>query len=102
MQSVRRVVRAIPFPFVGYMLGLVGFVCLGGFVAALAGGHSFAPALGGAVVVAFVAMVLCFRVRSFAIAQPVGDGVELSSDLMVDAAEQGAAERYLARYRPAE
>jgi hypothetical protein len=102
VQSVRRVVRAVPFPFVGYVLGLLGFVGLGGFVAALAGGHSFAPVLGVVVLVFFVAMVLCFRVRSFAIAQPDGDGVELSSDLMVVAAESGAAERYLARYRPTE
>lgn len=101
MQVFRRVLRAVPFPFLGYLMGLVGFVFLGTFVAALGAGSSIAPVLGGGMVVAFVAMGACFRIRSLQIARGDGEGADLSLDPMVPDADPGAAERYRMRYRQA-
>ncbi|WP_305093570.1 hypothetical protein [Prescottella sp. R16] len=69
-------------------------------MAALAGGHSFAPAVGIAAAVAFVLMILFFRMASMAGTDE--NGIALSSDLLVGTEDPGTDERYLARYRSAE
>ena len=65
---MRRSIRKIPFPMVGYVLILLGFVGLGLFVAALALGSQWAPALGLAMVSAYGAGTACFLIRRWQIA----------------------------------
>ena len=61
--KVRRSIRKIPFPMVGYVLILLGFVGLGLFVAALALDSEWATALGLAMVSAYGAGTACFLIR---------------------------------------
>ncbi|MCK8671406.1 hypothetical protein M1M07_09780 [Rhodococcus sp. HM1] len=99
MQSVRRAARTIPFPFLGYVLGVIGLLFLGGFVGALASGFSFAPVIGIATAALFVGMVACFRIRAHQIAQGNRGDVELSMDPMRPAEDPEATARYLMTYR---
>ena len=60
---MRRSIRKIPLPAVGYVFILLGFVGLGLFVAALALNSQWAPALGLAMVSAYGAGTACFLIR---------------------------------------
>ncbi|CRK52142.1 conserved exported hypothetical protein [Rhodococcus sp. RD6.2] len=99
MQGLHRAIRSVPFPFVGYVMGLLGFIGLGTAVSAFAYGHPATPALAVATLGAFVAMTLSFRVRAYQIAHTDGESVRLSLDPLIPAEDSRAAERYLARYR---
>lgn len=97
---MRAWVRRIPFPFVGYVLILIGFVGLGLFVAAQAHGLPAAPYLGVAMVVAYGAGTACFRYRAHQMrnASP-SDPVLLHFDPMIPNTEKRDLERYQRIYR---
>ena len=67
---MRRSIRKIPFPMVGYVLILLGFVGLGLFVAALALDSEWATALGLAMVSAYGAGTACFLIRRWRRSHP--------------------------------
>ena len=93
-------VRRIPFPFVGYVLILLGFLGLGLFVAALAYGRPEASYLGIAAAAAYGAGTACFRYRGHQMrnARP-SDATVLHFDPMVPDTEQREVARYLRTYR---
>ena len=97
---MRRSIRKIPFPMVGYVLILLGFVGLGLFVAALALGSQWAPALGLAMVSAYGAGTACFLIRRWQIAHtPTTASVLLGLDPIRGNTDRRAQLRYVKNYR---
>ncbi|WP_338892012.1 hypothetical protein [Rhodococcus sovatensis] len=99
---MKNFVRKIPFPFVGYVLMLLGFICLGMFVYSMAIDGRWAPALGILVIAAFASCVGCFYVRALQISMTAdgdGDGWILNNDPFQPDREQDGRELYLHRYR---
>jgi hypothetical protein len=95
-----RSIREIPFPMVGYVLILLGFVGLGLFVAALALGSQWAPALGLAVVSAYGAGTACFLIRRWQIAHtPPTASMLLGLDPIRGNTDRRAQLRYVKNYR---
>ncbi|UXA18350.1 hypothetical protein [Mycobacterium sp. SMC-4] len=93
-------VQRAPWPVFAYLLTLIGFVFLGLFVAALAYGVGFAPALGAAMAASWLMAVgsVWLRRRQIATAAP-GSHVVLSLDPIRGDTDRRAFERYLRRYR---
>ena len=93
-------IQKIPFPFLGYLFILFGFVGLGLFVAALAHGMPVAPFLGVATVAAYSAGTACFlyRRRQMRGAGP-SDPTVLHVDPMVPDTDRRNLDRYLSTYR---
>ena len=93
---MRRSIRKIPFQMVGYVLILLGFVGLGLFVAALALGSQWAPAL----VSAYGAGTACFLIRRWQIAHtPTTASVLLGLDPIRGNTDRRAQLRYVKNYR---
>ena len=97
---MRRSIRKIPFPMVGYVLILLGFVGLGLFVAALALDSEWATALGLAMVSAYGAGTACFLIRRWQIAHtPPTATVLLGLDPIRGDTDRRAQLRYVKNYR---
>ena len=97
---MRRSIRKIPFPAVGYVFILLGFVGLGLFVAALALDSESAPALGLAMVSAYGAGTACFLIRRGQIAHtPHTANVLLGFDPIRGDTDRRAHLRYVKDYR---
>ena len=77
--------RKIPFPFLGYVFMLLGFLGLGSFVFALAIRSGWTLTLCALTVAAFASCVGCFYVRAWQISTRVGGrGWTLNNDPFVD------------------
>ena len=97
---MRRSIRKIPFPMVGYVLILLGFVGLGLFVAALALDSEWATALGLAMISAYGAGTACFLIRRWQIAHtPPTAAVLLGLDPIRGDTDRRALLRYVKTYR---
>jgi hypothetical protein len=100
VQMMRRSIRKIPFPAVGYVFILLGFVGLGLFVAALALDSKWAPALGFATVSAYGAGTACFLIRRWQIAHTHPTATVLPGfDPIRGNTDRRAEPRYLKTYR---
>lgn len=97
---MQRLLKSTPWPVLAYVLTLVGFVFLGLFVASLAYGAAFAPALGSAMAAAWASAVGCvwLRRRQIAVADPQSD-IVLGLDPIRGDQDRRAFARYLQRYR---
>ena len=97
---MKAAMRKVPFPFVGYVFILTGFVGLGLFVAALAHGMAAALFLGIATVAAYGAGTACFLYRRSQMrgAGP-SDPLVFHFDPMVPNTDRRNVARYLRTYR---
>ncbi|MDF2824115.1 MAG: hypothetical protein K0R68_1523 [Mycobacterium sp.] len=97
---MKALIQRIPFPFVGYVLVLIGFAGLGLSVATLAHGMPAAPYLGIATVAAYGLATWCFRFRGRQIRTADASApTVLHADLMVPDTDRRDTERYLRTYR---
>lgn len=97
---MKSLMQKIPFPYLGYLFVLVGFVSLGLFVATLAHGMPVAWYLGVGTVAAYAAGAGCFRYRARQMRQsdPTANRV-LHVDPMVPDNDRRDEARYLRNYR---
>ncbi|MGE2736181.1 hypothetical protein [Mycolicibacterium vaccae] len=97
---MRKLWKSIPWPVLAYVFTLLGFALLGLFVASLAYGAAFAPALGAAMVAAWALAVGCVLVRRHQIeAEAPGADIVLGLDPLRGDTDRRAFERYLQYYR---
>jgi hypothetical protein len=92
--------RKIPFPFLGYVFMLLGFLGLGSFVFALAIRSGWTLTLCALTVAAFASCVGCFYVRAWQISTRVGGrGWTLNNDPFRPDRERDGRSLYLQQYR---
>lgn len=97
---MRKFMKSAPWPIFAYVLTLIGFLFLGLFVASLAYGASFAPALGTAMVAAWLMAIGCVMLRRRQIANADSDNdIVLGLDPIRGDTDRKKFEVYLQRYR---